>query len=183
MLLVNITHQRPPKQALRTLVVWDEDKFGGANANYPAELFVLAAEHDLPLPIFTIPRDELPPVAADFWLRSGVDSSTVRRFSTQQVIDLKDWTDSPALQIAATQGAQCTLSVRDLIKAYSNTMGGAHRDLAVPVTIHRMSEIIANSRDAIHERLLPAGDLVSSVGRWALEISTEPLVIRRPASK
>lgn len=167
---------------LRSLLLWDEDKNGVPNSNYTAELFLVAADYELPLPIYLIPDDDGPPVRFDFWARLSPGVSIERRFATQRVADLKEWSEQRVLTLAQAGQPTATFTVRDLLKDHSNAMGGAHRDTAVPLSVYLLSKPTFNQVPLLKRWLIEAAMLVLAVGEFVLEQSVDPMQIRRPNS-
>lgn len=151
---------------LRGLVYWPND-----SPTWDPLLYRLADWAGLALPVWadTGTFEDLPEVArqANTHVRR-LSPSTNRRFEHEEIVDLQEYLDMPLLVEGdgAVQSASFTGHV--LVGAIAHTMGPAHYDPSIELSVERLDHTLAFEASLIQNIVLDLTDVVVELGEYVL---------------
>lgn len=156
--------------SLRGLVYWQMSKKNTLVASYNPLLLRIAARAESPLPVFGRGDDSgrRPAILdeAQFQLTNNIPTLQAV-FPDQTLMDLQEWLSTPisterfrvAVPISIT-----AMTVKDIIAASANTLGGAHFDEDLPSTLDTLKKLKFEDVDFLTRFFVPVAAVVVQLG-------------------
>lgn len=132
-------------------------------------LFRVAARYALALPVYVSPLDrDLPAfLASDGATLWSTNTVTIVRFTAAQVlVDFQEALKAPTFVSWTATGPE-RQSVEDIIAGAAETLGGAHYDPSIPVTVEQVQ------RMPVDELIVDIANAAISLARYVLEVARE----------
>jgi hypothetical protein len=146
-------------------------------AKYNPLLLRMASLADLPLPVYSIPKRNLPTVF-DSTERHylPVDAPRIRRvFATDQVQDVQESLVNTTLRLG--QAPSRNITALDAIKELAHTMGAAHYDEDASEFLDFMESFKSSEGDGLTIFMCQTAEALASLSEWVLsELKTRNLI-------
>jgi hypothetical protein len=159
--------------ALRGLLYWKMRANNTLQPSYNPLLLRIAARAEVPLPVFAFPDDRgsRPQVVdeAQFHFINNVPTH-YQLFPAQKLLDLQEWLNTPISTERFTSvivAPATVMTVKDVIEATANTLGGAHFDEDVPKSLDTLLQLKLEDVDFLTRFLLAISDTVVALGDYA----------------
>lgn len=171
---------------LRALVYWN-------GKNYSPLLLRLAGQLDIPLPLYALVDQSVPPTFGDSKLhvKTSEAANIIRTLPSQRLCDLQDWLEGIMLTAsyasdvyAMTPGQRGDLSRKDLISKVATTMGSAHYDEDLPIDLELLFRIQGGpNSNEIACFLIYAANIVTAMSSHVLSMAATRILRESLTSK
>lgn len=151
---------------LRGLVYWPND-----SPTWDPLLYRLADWAELALPVWadTSTFEDLPEVVRRANAHTcRLSPSTNRRFEHEDIVDLQEFLDMPLLVEGDGAVPSASVTGHELVGAVAHTMGPAHYDPSIELTVERLDHTLAFEASLIQSIVLDLTHVVVELGEYVL---------------
>jgi hypothetical protein len=161
---------------MRASVYWPKGRDAQPSANYNPLLLRMASLADLPLPVYCVPRGQMPPILDAATMHLVVDPPRVRReFLTDEIRDLQETLIQTSIRVGPSPGK--TISALELIKELAHTMGASHYDEDASEFLDVLHNVRLSRGDKATVLMCQIADTLVSLSEWVLsELKTRKLI-------
>jgi hypothetical protein len=158
-------HMIPPLAAqLRVMIYWPNDR-----RTWNPLLYRLANKRSLPLPVFSFPDDPNKPLVVKqaAYHAENLSPSISRRAPAEVVMDLQEYMRSTVQTIRTPEGEK-RLLIEETLGLTANTLGAAHNDEIIELSIDLLRMQIALNANLLHRVIIGLAETVAALGRYVI---------------